>query len=533
MDAIESAMHAVGVAFVAGLSQPGSIRASVGDHGHQSRAYDTAGDPAMIGRWGSTSGDDLHALLRRLRSATAAEGLLLVEVTGAPAGNYTVSFYIRGAGAEPSSTQPVVLFDPYYRLPDHPGPGMARPSAVVNDGRPTDPAVLDEVQRLVAAFTAEHTRVRRVPPQFVPGYSEQQILAGEQQFGVRLPEDLRALYRTIHNDWESGLLGPFSLAPLEQLSRWYRDGEPGSGDVDEGLFTDDPVVFETHPQGHVRRVSRSDWWVTFGPDLEMNYAAVDLDPAPSGQVGQILQYGRDVYGPVVYVASSIRQLMRTALEVMRGAAPGDEPAWQVPAPPDHAWYADVGLAALADLMSDVDDRSAVQLVHVRDADRVWLTDLAGLDNLRTVRVRDLRHKAAHVDLSLPHGAPVEQVDVTAMDFDPQRLAGTPSLRYVSLAGNTAPVQVAALAALPDLVRLDLSGADVADVAAVATFPALRVLVLNAGQWQDLLSTGWTPQRLAAARLDGPGSIAAAPAWYKALHDASQSHAQHRTVHGPR
>ncbi|MGC5019316.1 hypothetical protein [Micromonospora sp. DT47] len=77
-------------------------------------------------------------------------------------------------------------------------------------------------------------------------------------------------------------------------------------------------------------------------------------------------------------------------------------------------------------------------------------------------------------------------------FEPERLAATPTIGYVALAGNAEPVSVAALAELPNLVRLDLAEAAVADVAAVAGFPALHVLSLSARQWEDHLGTGWTP-----------------------------------------
>ncbi|MEV6930768.1 hypothetical protein AB0M46_40635 [Dactylosporangium sp. NPDC051485] len=48
--------------------------------------------------------------------------------------------------------------------------------------------------------------------------------------------------------------------------------------------------------------------------------------------------------------------------------------------------------------------------------------LAGLRHLRAIRVLDVRRKATHVDLSIPPGLPVEQIDVTAEHFDPQWLA---------------------------------------------------------------------------------------------------------------
>jgi cell wall assembly regulator SMI1 len=532
VDEIESVMHQLGTAFAAGLTKPGSMQASLIAYGHQSQTYDVAGNAASIGRWDASSGTDVYALMNRLRAVTGVDGPFLVELTGSPAGGYEVSYHAGSGSSELPELEPIVVRDAGYRLPDHPRPGMVRPAATVNNGRPTDPDVLAEVRDLVAQFIAEHTRLRGTPPEFAPGYSEAEILAAEEQLGVRLPEDIRALYRVIHDDnGESGLLGRFSPAPLEQILTWYHEGDPGSYGWNDELFEYTPVVFETYPHGHVRRVSRSDWWVTFAPDYGMNYAVVDLDPAASGEYGQILMFGRDVLGPIVYVAPSVRHLMREVVASMRGPAPDDEAYW--PDPPDHEWFVDLGDSDLAGMVAAVADPSVIQLVHLRQADRLRLTDLAGLPQLRAIRIVDGRQKAAHVDLSIPPGLPVEQVDVTAEHFDPARLAGTPTLRYVTLAGNTAPVRVAALAALPDLVRLDLAGAAVADVAAVAAFPALRVLTLDATQWQELLGTGWTPQRLAAARLGGRGGVAAAAEWQTAICGADQPTVQHRTIRGPR
>lgn len=534
VDEVESLMHEIGAAFAAGLTQPGSMQASVTARGHRTQSYDVLGSTALIGRWGPLGGNDIYAMMTRLRSTTRVDGQLLMELTASPAGDYAVSYSAVPDSSRLPALEPTVLLDEDYRFPDHPGPGMARPAAAVNDGRPTDPAVLADVQGLVARFIAAHTQLHGRPPQFAPGYSEAQILAAEERLGFRLPEDVRALYRTIHDDnGESRLLGGFCPVPLEQVVTWYHEGGPGSYGWNDGLFEDSPVVFETHPHGHVRRVSRSDWWVTFAPDYGMNYAVVDLDPAAGGNCGQILMFGRDVHGPIVHVSSSVRRLMRDVIAAMPTAMPDDEWYWQQPDPPDHEWIVDLDGADLADLVASATEPSLIQLVHLRQASRLVLNDLAGLPNLRAIRARDLRQTATYVDLSIPPGLPVEQIDITAEHFDPQLLARTATLRYVTLAGNAAPVRIAALAALPDLVRLDLAGAAIADVAAVATFPALRVLTLDATQWQELLNTGWKPQRLAAARLGGRGAVAAAAAWHTALRDAAEPTMQHRTVRGPR
>jgi hypothetical protein len=214
------------------------------------------------------------------------------------------------------------------------------------------------------------------------------------------------------------------------------------------------VVFETHPYGHVRRLSRNDWWVTFAPDYNANDAAVDLDPAAQGTYGQLLMHGRDVYGRIVYVAPTVRHRMRTVLAAMRDAQPGDEEwAWDAGewSTPDYQWLVDIGDAVLADKVAAVPDASLIKLAHLRQVEEVRLADLAGLSHLRSIRIIDARQKAEYVDLSIPSGLPVEQVHIVAGRFDPHRLAATPTLAYATLAGNAEPVAVAALAGLPNIV----------------------------------------------------------------------------------
>ncbi|GAA2582139.1 hypothetical protein GCM10010435_69690 [Winogradskya consettensis] len=473
MDEIESAMHALGRAFAAGLTRPGTEIVTLSRYGLEARTYDAAGNPGLIGGFDS-------AFLDALKTAAGVTDMV-VELRGSDTGTYVVS-YATGLASLP----PRAVLDPAYRFPGHPAPGMPKPAAATNDGRPTDPAVLAEVRALVAAFGTS----------FPPGYGEEEILAVENQLGVRLPEELRALYRTIHHDpSESGLLGRFSPVPLDQIVKWYEFAEP-----DAGLFKSDPVVFESYPHGRVKRVARSDWWVTFAPDYGMNFAAVDLDPAPGGTYGQIIEFGRDVWGPVRYIAPSVLALLR---EPGLSESPAGPQPHTTPADPDRT-----------------------QHVHLRGTDEVILSDLAGLPHLRSITAIDRSHGATSADLAIPAGLPVEIVDIEAGAFDPGLLATTPTLRYVRLAGNTTPVSIAGLAALPELLRLDVSEAAVSDIAAVATFPALKVLVLSGRQWTELLATGWQPGRLAGAAMGGLVGVHDAVAWNTAIGGGT---VEHRTV----
>jgi cell wall assembly regulator SMI1/ribosomal protein S13 len=539
VDKIQSAMHELGSAFVAGLTQSGSmlaVRRLRGTHrlrrpirGGETRTYDAAGNPAYLGR----SSDGLNPALFDFASLVGSgkDVALAVELSGTSSGDYTVSYT-----TELASLPPTIVLDDDHRFPHHPPRGMRRPPGAVNDLRPIDQDVLSDVQSLVAEFVERYTDLRGQPPLFPPGYDEAEILAAEEQLGVRLPEDLRALYRTIKDDsQESGLLGHFSLATLEKVLTWHQADDPGWYARDDAEpFAYDPVVYETYPYGHVRRLSHNDWWVPFAEDHAGNFAAVDLDPAELGRDGQVLGFGRDVWGPVAYGAPSIRHLMRIVLAHMRRARP-DDGDWNVEdwLIPNHEWTVDVADASLVDLVAALPDPSLVQFVHLRRVDQLRLQDLARLDHLRSIRVLDARQKAQLVDLSIPPNLPIEHVHVVAERFDPQALAATPTINYITVAGNTEPVSVAALAELPNLLRLDLAAAAIADIGSIATFPTIRVLTLNPQQWEELMSTGWTPELLAAAELAGHADLAHIAAWTSTIRGDDHPAIHLHTVRGRR
>lgn len=526
MNEIASAAHQLAAAFGSRLPQTCSLHAVVTANGQRSQAYDAAGRRVRL-----DGANNMTSLLAQFRSRAGAAGACCLELTVTEAGEYTVTY-----SADLPALPPRVVLDGSYRYPDNPAPGMDRHDAAFNDARPTDPAVLAQVQSLVDEFRREHLRVRDAAPALPAGYSEEQILAAEARLGARLPEDLRALYRVVHDDvHESGLLGRYSLAPLESVLEWHNphaaDFDGFGGLLETGLFEYDPVVFETHPHGRVRRLSRNDWWVAFAPDLGMNCATIDLDPAPAGAYGQVLLFGRDVHGPAEYVAPSVGHLLRAAVADMRAARPGD--VWDPVEHPtaDHEWLVDLGDADLAREVAAHPDAQAIQKVHLCKTDRVRLADLAGFPHLRSIRALDVRGQAGQIDLSLTPGQPVEQIDITAAHFEPRLLTSAPTLRYVKLGGNSEPVSIAALSGLPELLRLDLAEAEVTDLASIAGFPALRVLILNARQWDELLATGWTPHKLAAVGLDGPTGVAQAAAWLNTVRAPDQpAHGVH-TIRG--
>nr|BFE57657.1 hypothetical protein GCM10020063_021830 [Dactylosporangium thailandense] len=472
MTEIDEVLHRLGKAFVAGLRQPGYQLTTVHSWGHRSQTYTMAGEPALLGRWNNLDLSNAMAALPRVAGQD-----LTVEMIGDPNGTYTIHW----SWAVPSLPARIVL-DEQYRMPGHELP-PARSPGVANTSV-TDFSVLAEVERLVDEFVAQHH-----PQGYAPGYSEEEILAAEQQLGVRLPEDLRALYRLVHDDsGESGLLDPFVLAPLDVLVEWNRKNHPGYHD---GPF-DDAVIFDCVPSGHVRRVSSSNGWVTFARDYGMNFAAVDLDPGPLGRIGQVVRHGRDVWSPVEYVTASVTDLLRRAIATL-----DDER----PSPPDP----EITVESIADLPV------TAQGVVLRAKGPVRVADFEPFTNLRSIVIRG---NAPLVDMTLSARLPVERLLVEAARWEFAALP--PTIIDITLSGNDGSTPVADLATLPNLVRLDLSGATVPDIEMIAAFPALRVLTLNCRQWTELLATGWKPAQLAAAGLGGSAGVRDAARWLQAF-----------------
>ncbi|SCG39801.1 SMI1/KNR4 family protein [Micromonospora coxensis] len=460
--------------------------------GSSLHTFDAAGRSAS-----ARTGFALHDLLRRMDEVLRPDGedrTLVVELVRDDAGRAELRYTF-----DLPTVAPVrLVLDPHYRHPHHPTSPMPAPPGVAVSDRPTDPQALATIGALVAEFAATYERTTGHAPELGAGHSEEDIHAAEAAMGLRLPEDLRALYRTVSQD-EYGLLGEGTLLRLDTVVETYLAGGPGVVEHDD-LFAVFPVVYEAYPPGRVRRVSRSDWWVEVGTDSGGNDCMVDLDPGPHGRPGQIIEYGRDFHGPVGYVAESVTAALRDAIGSLRGADDSSRRAW---IHPRYSHSERVGQRRVADVVAGLD----VQELYLNDGDVLHLAELAPLRHLRNVSV----NRAARVTAALPPGVPVEWLSIDAAEIDLPPLGAHPTLWGLRLATRL-PISIGSLTGLPALSHLDLSAAKVSDLHRLADLTGLRVLELDLAQWRELREHGPLPAGLAAAALNGFARLEDADQW---------------------
>jgi cell wall assembly regulator SMI1 len=168
------------------------------------------------------------------------------------------------------------LPEPSRHLPD-PNPGATpHPSA--------DPALLERVLR------------ERLPD--VPGATEEELAAAEARLGIPLPDELKALYRTMRepmglpeDDWDDGEDGTgedvLTDALLGEMLLSVDDVFIGYGATLRPTWNlaEDAVI--TPPVAAVQQLVGSPGWVVFGLASDFAYA-IDMTPGPRGHLGQVI-----------------------------------------------------------------------------------------------------------------------------------------------------------------------------------------------------------------------------------------------------
>ncbi|MFB9931463.1 SMI1/KNR4 family protein [Amycolatopsis halotolerans] len=400
------------------------------------------------------------------------------------------------------------VFDPDFRYPGHPLPGMPRPVGIEPTGTPTDPAVLREVGALVEEFAERYTAIIGHAPDWAPGAGEEEIAAAEAQIGIRLPEELRALFRLIGRDsGETGLLSYYSHDSLERLVEEYHEGLPGScaGVPYDSPLEDTGPVFDADPPRRLKRVFRNDWWVTFGGNHGGEYLAIDLDPDVEGRSGQVLAYGDFSETPRL-VGSSVTEMIEEALQALRaGRYTLHEGDHRIEV---HASFTGLPVrdpvesvrngAAPAEAIIGIEHPELVQACYLRHDGDLDLAVFEPLGSLRDIGVRG----AKTVTVTVSNLPLLESLTITAEQTDLNALSGHPTLWDLTLSGLTHPVDLTPLATLPNLTRLAVNGLDIPAIDHLAHLKALRILTLDASQLTRLLASGNRLPQLAALTISG-------------------------------
>ena len=173
-----------------------------------------------------------------------------------------------------------VLPEPARRLPEPNPDARPHPSA--------DPALLERVLR------------QRLPD--TAGATEEELAAAEARLGMQLPDELKALYRTMRSPVE----------PREDDWDWDEDdgGEPDERELTDAmlgelLFSLDGVhigdaatrypswhlareAVITPPGAAVQQLVGSPGWIVFGDDHGDSRYAIDMTPGPQGNLGQVI-----------------------------------------------------------------------------------------------------------------------------------------------------------------------------------------------------------------------------------------------------
>ncbi|MBP2326511.1 hypothetical protein JOF56_006896 [Kibdelosporangium banguiense] len=161
----------------------------------------------------------------------------------------------------------------------------------------------------------------------------------------------------------------------------------------------------------------------------------------------------------------------------------------------------IGSRDLADVMPSIDE--AVQQLYLNDAESLDLRALSATPYVRELSI----NRAGTVRLWLPPRLEILSLEATQADLS--ILEGNRTLWDLTLKGLD--VSVDHLAALPALIRLDVSDASVDNVEALTDLD-IRVLVLNSEQWQRLRASGRLPKRLAGAMWAGHAMLEDATEW---------------------
>lgn len=395
------------------------------------------------------------------------------------------------------------------------------------------------MQAVLAAFEAA---LGKLGPAWItlwnPGASEAQIAAAEAHLGCVFPPELRALYR-LHNGQKQGggLFFDWPFLSLEEMQKEWDSWRDLEGYYQD-LFSTDAISV---PRGWIREVYTSRGWLPFSKDYGGNALAVDLEPGPQGQRGQVIVCGRDydikqVLAPDLasffqYFVSQIEQGAydiseddEVLIELPQTWTPRDPQAanwktalpaaWQMALKSDSAVFPPnavpaemVSLRLLKEEIDSLAPLAAFPELRELIASRTTLRSLEGIQACPHLKKATFGNNRQLADISALTAC--QELQVLSLYAAPLRdllpLQGLRALRKLSLDSvpvpdlsplaelpqlfdldlrNTPVEALDDLAGLHRLTRLDLANTRVTDLSVLARFSQLRDLGLDGLELSD-------------------------------------------------
>ena len=148
-----------------------------------------------------------------------------------------------------------------------------------------------------------------------PGASEARIRKLEESLSIRLPDDVKALYRLCNgqSSYDYGLLNGTEFLSLERIQDEW---SVWKGLLDAGELVPDDSVESSRIDRGIRQVWWSPKWIPLTYNGAGDHHCLDLDPAKEGTMGQIITMWHDDDERKV-VASSIRAWLQQYAEQLK------------------------------------------------------------------------------------------------------------------------------------------------------------------------------------------------------------------------
>jgi cell wall assembly regulator SMI1 len=153
---------------------------------------------------------------------------------------------------------------------------------------------------------AEHPQVLA---HFNPPASPDAIAEAEKQLGETLPDDYKQ-FLLIHNGQKefAPMVGLGSLFSIEQVAQ-----------ARLGIFGEEEPIDESKVDEGIRAVEYSEQWIPISKSARnRDYLCIDLNPAPSGARGQIIEYIVDFPARALVAKSFADLLSRYFREIQTG-----------------------------------------------------------------------------------------------------------------------------------------------------------------------------------------------------------------------